>query len=336
MDLVLNVQDMHSDYRSCPLIRALSFVQGRLDFNHYHQFPLISCYNFPIEKVVFMIHLENEILSVGVELYGAELRSVRNKITNEEYMWSGDAYYWNRVSPVLFPTVGKVFGGEYSYDGSQYPLSQHGFLRDQTFELIEKTASKLVFSFTSTAETLAVYPFKHEVRIAYELEGQTLSVNWYVFNRDEKQMYYSIGAHPAFAMHDGQKYVFELEANDTVSLLSLERGHVSGSVEQKDLNRIAITVDDFKNDALVYSGLDAVTLINEDTDSRIRCSFPGFDYVGLWTTYKDERLAPFVCIEPWLGITDEIGGYADISEKLAIKSLAVDENHHHVYRLEFL
>ncbi len=283
-----------------------------------------------------MIHLENDKLKVSVALNGAEIRSVVDKETDQEYMWSGDSYYWERVSPVLFPTVGKVFEGKYRVDGETYHLPQHGFLRDQVFELVDSSDVKIVLSFKSSDDTLAVYPFKHEVRIAYELKDRELSIHWYVINLDDKTMYYAIGAHPAFAMHDGQNYAFELEADGEVALVTLKGGHVDQFVKQEKIDTIDITTEAFKNDALVYTGVSAVNLVNKDTQSRIRCSFPGFDYVGLWTTYKDERLAPFVCIEPWLGITDEIGGYDDLSEKLSIKKLNVSEEDHHVYRLEFL
>ncbi|WZU00881.1 hypothetical protein MGH68_15460 [Erysipelothrix sp. D19-032] len=38
-------------------------------------------------------------------------------------MWRGDAKYWGRVSPVLFPIVGRVKDGFYVYDGQKYELS---------------------------------------------------------------------------------------------------------------------------------------------------------------------------------------------------------------------
>ena len=34
--------------------------------------------------------LENEKLRVEIDSYGAELKSVKDKLTNQEYMWQGD------------------------------------------------------------------------------------------------------------------------------------------------------------------------------------------------------------------------------------------------------
>ena len=58
--------------------------------------------------------------------------------------------------------------------------------------------------------------------------------------------------------------------------------------------------------------------------------------MGLWTSYVDGKLSPFVCIEPWLGITDEKGGYDELSQKRSIRALSVGTDESHVYSLEFL
>ena len=282
-----------------------------------------------------MVNLENDVLKVSVNLFGAELRSVINKETNEEFMWSGDPKYWGRVSPVLFPIVGRVSNNEYHFNGERYELTQHGFLRDQEFVLVSSTDTYAEFSFVSNDDLLSVYPFKHEVRIAYELVGAKLSIHWHVFNLDDQTMYYSIGAHPAFAMKDNQEYVFELEGGSDVSLITLDGGHINGTQAYTDRS-VDITMEAFIDDALIFTGLDAVSLVNKDTGARVRCAFPGFDYVGLWTSYVDGKLSPFVCIEPWLGITDEKGGYDDLSQKRSIRALSVGADESHVYSLEFL
>lgn len=282
-----------------------------------------------------MINLESDVLKVSVNLFGAELRSVINKETKEEFMWSGDPKYWGRVSPVLFPIVGRVSNNEYHYNGERFEMSQHGFLRDQEFVLVSSTDTYAEFSFVSNDALLSVYPFKHEVRIAYELVDSKINIHWRVFNLDDQTMYYSIGAHPAFAMKDNEEYVFELEGSSDVSLITLDGGHINGTSEFTDRS-VEIIVESFIDDALIFTGLDSVSLINKDSGARVRCAFPGFDYVGLWTSYVDGKLSPFVCIEPWLGITDEKGGYDELSQKRSIRALSVGTDESHVYSLEFL
>lgn len=282
-----------------------------------------------------MVILENDKLKVSVSLFGAEIRSIVNKESGKEMMWSGDAKYWNRVSPVLFPFVGRVFGGKYYHKGVEYSMGQHGFLRDQSFSLLSQSSDRIEFSFVSGDSMLSVYPFRHEVRVAYSLVGSKVSVYWTVMNLDNNEMYYSIGAHPAFALNEKDSYGFDLSAKGDVHMITLAEGHIDGSVAY-DGHSVEIENNTFESDALIWSGLDSVDLVNRTTGDIIRCEFPGFDYVGLWSNMVDGEMAPFVCIEPWMGITDELGGYKDISEKLSIKSLAVNDKHEYVYSLEFL
>ena len=49
--------------------------------------------------------LRNSTISVKIDSHGAELKSLQRLDTGTEYMWCGDAKYWGRTSPVLFPFV---------------------------------------------------------------------------------------------------------------------------------------------------------------------------------------------------------------------------------------
>jgi hypothetical protein len=50
--------------------------------------------------------LSNSILTVQIAEHGAELQSIKKD--GKEYLWQGDAKFWGRRSPVLFPIVGRV------------------------------------------------------------------------------------------------------------------------------------------------------------------------------------------------------------------------------------
>ena len=51
--------------------------------------------------------LSNSILTVQIAEHGAELQSIKKD--GKEYLWQGDAKFWGRRSPVLFPIVGRVW-----------------------------------------------------------------------------------------------------------------------------------------------------------------------------------------------------------------------------------
>ena len=69
--------------------------------------------------------LDNGKICITVDSHGAELRSLQdNKKT--EYLWSGNPAYWGRISPVLFPFVGKTNGQAFRTKGREYSMTQHG------------------------------------------------------------------------------------------------------------------------------------------------------------------------------------------------------------------
>jgi aldose epimerase family protein len=54
-------------------------------------------------------------IEIAVADRGAELRSY--KVDGEEFMWDRKPEFWAASSPVLFPFVGTIKNGAYSFDG---------------------------------------------------------------------------------------------------------------------------------------------------------------------------------------------------------------------------
>ena len=142
--------------------------------------------------------LENEFLRAEIDSFGAELKSVRRKADDREYMWYADKTYWGRTAPVLFPFVGSLKNKEFIFEEKHYPMGQHGFARDMEHTMVSRSDREIWFSLSSSEETLARYPFPFLLKIGYALEGQELKVLWHVENPADADMYFSIGAHPAF------------------------------------------------------------------------------------------------------------------------------------------
>ena len=64
---------------------------------------------------------------------------------------------------------------------------------------------------TYSQESLKKYPFKFNLYIRHIIEDDILSTEWHVENADDKDMYFSIGGHPAFVCGEnacGAKLVF--------------------------------------------------------------------------------------------------------------------------------
>ena len=65
-------------------------------------------------------------VEIAVADRGAELRSY--KVDGEEFMWDRKSEFWAASSPVLFPFVGTIKNGAYSYNGKEYKIYGMGLL----------------------------------------------------------------------------------------------------------------------------------------------------------------------------------------------------------------
>ncbi|EAK8899804.1 aldose 1-epimerase family protein [Listeria monocytogenes] len=275
-----------------------------------------------------MIKLENEVLLVEMKTAGAELTRIFHKDTGLEYLWNADSKFWGRHSPVLFPTVGRLVEDTYLVDGKPYHLGQHGFARDRDFQVIEQTEKSVRFELDAYEDSLAVYPYKFKLSIIYTIEKNTVAVSYEVENTDNKRIYFSIGAHPAFnlPLTDGttfEDYYLDFGTEENLETLCLEGPYRSGEIKKvvdKPAQYLPLSYDLFKNDALIFEALKQkeMTIKSDKTPHFVKVSFPEFPFVGVWTAKPG---TPFLCIEPWYGIADGAGESVELRDKAGIEHL---------------
>lgn len=277
-----------------------------------------------------MLHcLENNILKIAIDTHGAELSSIFNKNENKEMLWQGDSQFWGRKSPVLFPVVGKYKDGKTTYNGKEYSLGQHGFARDSEFTLIEKSENKLYFELISDEKTLTKYPFKFRLVCSFELKDNKIIVGWYVENTDDKTIYFSIGAHPAFYC-EKSKTVLEMNGENLKYKLINSDGLYT--TPEYDIESTFVLHDSiFDKDALIIenSNVNEISLVdNGKKYLTVKFDAPLF---GIWS--PAEKNAPFVCIEPWYGRCDAEDFNGDITEREWSNSLDVNTNWYKEYEI---
>ncbi|EPU1805054.1 aldose 1-epimerase family protein [Listeria monocytogenes] len=275
-----------------------------------------------------MIKLENEVLLVEMKTAGAELTRIFHKDTGLEYLWNADSMFWGRHSPVLFPTVGRLVDDTYLVDGKQYHLGQHGFARDRDFQVIEQTENTVRFELDADEDSLAIYPYKFKLSIIYTIEKNTVAVSYEVENTNNKRIYFSIGAHPAFhlPLTDGttfEDYYLDFGTEENLETLCLEGPYRSGEIKKiidEPARYLPLSYDLFKNDALIFEALKQkeMTIKSDKTPHFVKVSFPEFPFVGVWTAKAG---TPFLCIEPWYGIADGAGESVELRDKAGIEHL---------------
>jgi galactose mutarotase-like enzyme len=271
--------------------------------------------------------IENTQLRVAIKSDGAELDSVVHKQHQLEYLWQGDATFWGKKSPILFPIVGTLKDNQYVYKGKNYTLPRHGFARDKAFVLERHAEDKATFLLTSSNETLKHYPFSFEFRLHYALKDNTLHVTYDVKNTGVSDMYFSVGGHPAFRVPlventDYTDYFIQLNTTETKGRYPLSTG---GLLELKpnpflqNTNKIPLHPSLFYEDAVVLKHLSAtkMAILSDKTPHGLSMTFDGFPYFGIWAA----KNAPFVCLEPWCGIADSVNTTQDLTEKEGINKL---------------
>ena len=271
--------------------------------------------------------LENDSLLLEVEQTGAQLARIYDKEKGRELLWEGRKEIWGRHSPILFPFVGRSFEDSYIWNGSVYPMGQHGFARDMDFSLVSADPLEAEYLLEDTEETRKKYPFSFKLYSGFRLEGRKIHVIWKVENKGESEMYFMIGAHPALRVPEGKTiYDFSFDFHKSGSLHyqspdpdGYEEEARSGYLDIKD-GTVPLTKGFFK-DVLTYifdkGQVDRLSLL-ADGEPYVTVECSGFPYTALWTV---EETHPFVCIEPWFGRCAQKGFSGELNDREGIVCL---------------
>jgi galactose mutarotase-like enzyme len=271
------------------------------------------------------IILQNQFISATIQSKGAELCSLKNVNSLREFLWQADPAHWAKHAPVLFPIVGKLKQNTYHHEGKSYILPRHGFAREMDFLLLEQTKSKAVFQLCSSSKTKGLYPFDFDFRITYILDENNLHTSYTISNLGGDNMYYNVGAHPAFALPlDFSAYSIVFPMDSTLITHELAEELISKTTHQIHLenHRLPLAYSLFEKDALIFKQLESnFVTICENERPFLKVSFADFPNLGLWTKPQ----APFICIEPWLGYADTVDASGVLNEKEGIQMLAAQQ-----------
>lgn len=274
--------------------------------------------------------LKNEMLTIQVSEHGAELQSIRKD--DYEYLWQGNPEYWGRRSPVLFPIVGSVWEKCFRVDGKVYEMGQHGFARDMDFELVSAADTEVWYRLKSSEKTLAAYPWPFVLEIGYRLEGNSVNVLWKVTNPGDTEMFFQIGAHPAFnypgydpdAVDRG---VVAFDRNDNLQRSGFKgKGCVDPQarfpIPLSDDGMLRLkhdTFDDIDTLMLENDQVHKVVFLKNDSSPYLTVTFDA-PVVAIWSPPK--RNAPFFCIEPWYGRCDRADFTGEFKDRDWVNALA--------------
>ncbi|MBQ8140371.1 MAG: aldose 1-epimerase family protein [Clostridia bacterium] len=268
--------------------------------------------------------LKNDIITAKISDKGAEIVSVIRNGDGCEYIWQGDEKYWTGQAPYLFPICGRLYRGQYTFEGKTYEMKGHGFARRLVFTLVSKSETSVALALSANADTKAVYPFDFKLTITHTLKENALNTDVFIENTGDKILPAAFGAHPGFNVPLDKNGIFEdyfLEFAEECSpneLILTSDGLNTGRKKALYLDggkKLSLKRELFDTDALfMESEASSVTLKSDKSERAVTVRYPDLPYLGLWQTAKSD--APFVCIEPWYGLPS----FCDEADDMATRS----------------
>jgi len=276
------------------------------------------------------------MLNIEIKNEGAELTSI--KFNNKEMLHNGEKF-WDRQSPILFPTVGRLRDNQTIINDKKYEIPQHGFAKDMEFELIQETENSKTYLAKSNEETLKMYPFKFELYTKYIVNENNLTVEYKVINKDNKEMLFGIGGHPGFKLDMPQEeYYFELGLEeDEVEFMEVEGNYISNKPAKNILKNnkiIEITKDTFINDAIMMKKLKSnIIALKQKKDNKkiLEFTFEEFPILAIWSMPE----APFICLEPWFNYADRVKETGYFKDKEGVITLNPEKEFNCKFSVKF-
>ena len=263
-----------------------------------------------MEKV---ITITNGQLTARVNAVGAELCGLYSHKTETEYMWQPGHEIWDHSSLLLFPNPGRIAGDRILVGGKVYPAMMHGFACKLPFAVAEQGSDRLVLELTDDDYTRRYFPYAFCLRVAFLLEGDRLLQHICLINRDDKPVYYCLGAHPAFYCPpdingSADDYYLEFDCSQNMDLLHMqENTRLLTGEETPYLRGVQLPLSEhfFDDGPKLLGGMAAKTVaLRSRKDGRfVEMGVEGFDTLCLWGAPTKMSL---IAIEPWLGANDRV------------------------------
>lgn len=272
------------------------------------------------------VYLISDKLTAHVSAFGAELVGLMHR-DHGQVLWQGDAKWWERSSPVLFPVVGRCAGDRIRVGTATYPMPLHGFAHSMEFSVVESAPDRCVLRLRDTPATRRNYPFAFELDLAYRLDGESLNVEATIRNPGGSALPASFGFHPGFHWPLApdlakEAHVLVFDADDRLDVSRARDGLIlpgSSPVELRD-GILPLSERLFDQGAMVLKSPRSrnIRFAAPGTPFAIDVGFGNLPGLGLWM----KPGAGFLCIEPWAGHADPIGFDGGIFDKPGIVAIA--------------
>lgn len=280
--------------------------------------------------------ISNGRVMATIKADGAELCSLKNA-DGLEVLWQAGPE-WPRHAPILFPIVGRLKGDVLKHRGQTYPMTQHGFARDQRFGWTAREKTLCTLSLSDSPESRAKYPFAFRLDVSYVVEGDELVIGYAITNSGDEMLPASIGAHPAFhwplkddVAKEAHSIVFE--KSEPAPIRRLDGGLLLPEPEATSVqgDKLALSEALFARDAMIFDQIASHSLRYQAPGApTITFAWDGFQQLGIWSKPSG---AAFLCIESWRGYASPVDFDGEFSDKPGVMQIAVGETRSFTQRI---
>jgi galactose mutarotase-like enzyme len=185
-------------------------------------------------------------------------------------------------------------------------MPPHGFASTSQFRLVEQSVDGCTLELTESDATLAVYPFRFSLRLAYRLEGTAVAVAAHMTNTGDARMPASFGFHPGFrwplpGSSEKAGHVLVFSDDDWLDCRTLADGFLLPQTRRLSLdeNQLPLSEELFSTSAQVILDYrsQTVSFHGPGRGPEVAVTAKNLPQLGLWMRPGGD----FLCIEPWHG-----------------------------------
>jgi len=278
-----------------------------------------------------LLWLENDSIRVSISKKGAELQSIKGKISEFEYLWQGNGEYWADRAPIMFPVNVRFRDNEFYFRNVKYDMPKMGILKERFMTVKHKSNDEVTLSFVPNKEILHEnYPFLIKISVRYKLTDNTILNEYVIRNDDTHSMYFALGGHPGFNLSLGQPNDRKKHELFFYKSLSAQRELIKNSLLKDSVapflqNETTLGFDDDRipNTGIFIkdSVITKIGLAKSGQKPYISLILGNFPNVNIWSPPG----YPFVCIEPMASHHDFEDSPKDIEKKSHLVTLKPGE-----------
>src|SRR5205814_7911595 len=134
-------------------------------------------------------------------------------------------------------------------------------------------------------------------------------------------IFFSIGAHPGFALTNHEEYEIHFEKKERGYFRLDEKKLVNfRQLTAMESTSLSLKKELFEKDAMIFKDLKSrhVDLVNIAHQETIRLNGSNTPYFVIW----GKESLPFICLEPWYGVSDDQTHDQHLETKPGIQTLA--------------